>query len=413
MAEKPRQRWPLLLNANKIIGSRLRDSLSTEMNTMFAKKILTGAVAALMVLPMAGCSFFSTPDTHEPAELQDFKELVAAKVSWTADVGENSGYLVPVVTENAVYAAGENRLYRLDRTNGEKVWEVEAGGRVTAGVGTDGMHVALVTDKGEVEVYNDEGRFAWRAPLSAETQVAPLVGQGLVVVKTADTRITAFDLITGERRWHYQGQAPALTLQAYSQLTWSPAGILVGQANGRLLALGLDGKPVFDAVIGQAKGITEVERLIDVVGRPWVDQQLMCAAAFQGQLVCMNSMNGQLAWTAKVDAVTGPVSDSQLVYIVDDQSYVHAFNRLNGREAWVNRDLEYRTVSAPIRIGATVAVADFEGYITMMNPHNGAVIARTRVDGAVRAPAAQFGYGAVFQTVEGEVAYVLQEPLED
>ena len=52
-------------------------------------------------------------------------------------------------------------------------------------------------------------------------------------------------------------------------MAWSPAGILVGQANGRLMALNPnDGRVVFDAVIGQAKGITEVERLIDVVGRP-------------------------------------------------------------------------------------------------------------------------------------------------
>ena len=231
------------------------------------------------------------------------------------------------------------------------------------------------------------------------------------MVKTSDTRITVFDIVTGERRWHYQGQAPALTLQAFNQMAWSPAGILAGQANGRLLALGLNGKPVFDAVIGQAAGITEVERLIDVVGRPWVDNQLMCAAAFQGNLVCMSSTNGQLVWNAKVDSVTGPVADARMVYVVDDQSYVHAYNRANGREAWVNRDLEYRTVSAPIRIGATVAVADYEGYVTMMNPANGEVVGRTRLDGAVRAPAAQFGYGAVFQTVEGEVAYVLQESL--
>ena len=118
-------------------------------------------------------------------------------------------------------------------------------------------------------------------------------------------------------------------------MVWSPAGILAGQANGRLLALGLNGKPVFDAVIGQAAGITEVERLIDVVGRPWVDNQLMCAAAFQGNLVCMSSTNGQLVWNAKVDSVTGPVADARMVYVVDDQSYVHAYNRANGREAWV------------------------------------------------------------------------------
>ena len=373
---------------------------------------MTGVAAAMLALPMAGCGFCSTPDSHEPAELQDFKPLVRAKISWSADVGDNSGFLTPAVTDNAVYAAGGDALYRLDRSTGKKVWKAETGGTVTAGVGTDGNYIAVVTGRGELEVYSAEGKFIWKAPLSAETEVPPLVGQGRIIVKTADTRVTAFDLITGERLWRYQGQAPALTLQGFSQMAWAPAGILIGQANGRLLALSLDGKVVFDAVIGQAHGITEVERLIDVVGRPWVDQQLMCAAAFQGNLVCMNSMNGQLVWNTKVDAVTGPISDSQLMYIVDAESRLHAFNRQNGREAWTNSDFTYRWLSAPIRVGATVAVADFEGYISLINPANGQVVARTRIDGPVRAPAAQMGYGAVFQSAEGEVAYVLQEPLE-
>ena len=51
---------------------------------MFAKKALLGAAAALTVLTLAGCS---TPDSHEPADLQDFREMVSPKVSWTASVG--------------------------------------------------------------------------------------------------------------------------------------------------------------------------------------------------------------------------------------------------------------------------------------------------------------------------------------
>lgn len=149
---------------------------------MFAKKALLGAAAALTVLTLAGCS---TPDSHEPADLQDFREMVSPKVSWTASVGESDGYLTPAVTDNAVYAAGGSSLYRLDRHTGDKVWEAEAGSRIVAGVGTDGMHQAVVTDRGEVEVYDAEGKFIWRATLSAETDVPPLVGQGLVVVKTS------------------------------------------------------------------------------------------------------------------------------------------------------------------------------------------------------------------------------------
>lgn len=382
-------------------------------DVMTLQKTLCRLAALALVIPVAGCGLFSGPDPHEPAELADFTQRVAPRVVWSRNVGDAAAKnLTPAVTDNAVYAAGGSNLYRLDRESGSVVWRADTEGAVTAGVGTDGNYVAVGTDRGEVMVFDAEGKLVWKQNLSADIAVPPLVGAGRVVVKTTDTRITGFDLITGERAWHYQSQAPALSLQEFSQMAWSPAGILIGQSSGRLLALNpQDGKVVFDAVIGQPKGITEVERLIDVVGRPWVDQDMMCAAAFQGNLVCMNARNGRLLWSVKVDAVTGPASDARFVYEVDSKSRIHAYNRENGREAWVNDQMLYRNVSAPIRIGHTVAVSDYEGVVTMMNPANGEVVGRVNLSGAVETPAAQFGYGAVFQTVEGEVAYVVQEDL--
>lgn len=97
--------------------------------------------------------------------------MVSPKVSWTASVGESDGYLTPAVTEQRrLRRRGRQQLYRLDRHTGDKVWEAEAGSRIVAGVGTDGMHQAVVTDRGEVEVYDAEGKFIWRATL-AETDV--------------------------------------------------------------------------------------------------------------------------------------------------------------------------------------------------------------------------------------------------
>lgn len=377
---------------------------------MAKKTKLTALAAILAVLPLAGCGIFSSPDPHEPHDYPDFQKKTVARVVWSARVGEAvSQNLAPAVTDSAVYAAGDRQVVRLDRETGSVVWRAETDGEVTAGVGTDGGHVAVGTAAGKVQVFDAEGRLAWEARLSSDVEIPPLVGAGRVIVKTSDTRITAFDLITGRRVWHYQGQAPALTLRGFSQMAWSPAGILIGQANGRLLALHPnDGRVVFDAVIGQAKGITEVERLIDVVGRPWVDQELMCAAAFQGGLVCMSSRNGRLAWSAKVDAVTGPVSDGRLVYEVDDTGRIRAFNRRNGREAWVNDSFLYRSPSAPIRIGSQLAFGDYEGNVTFLDPATGEPTGRTDIGGAVTVPAAQFGYGAVFQTVDGEVAYVVE-----
>lgn len=86
-------------------------------------------------------------------------------------------------------------------------------------------------------------------------------------------------------------------------------GILVGQANGKLIGISLTGKVAFEASISMPSGITEVERLNDVVGAPLVTSGVLCAASYQGRVTCMSAQNGSVRWTEKVDAVTGPTAD--------------------------------------------------------------------------------------------------------
>ena len=362
-------------------------------------RAVTAVAAAVLVL--TGCG---SPDPHEPAELQDIRELVKTERLWSADVGESlTGMLSPVVTENAVYAAGGDTLYAVNLANGDRLWKSDTASDVTAGVGTDGRIIAVGTASGELKVFDTNGKQLWSVRLSSEMSVPPLVGSGFVLVRTTDTRITAFDAETGERRWHYQSQVPALTIRAPAQMKFAPAGVLVGQANGRLLALNAKGETVFDAVIAQPKGSTEVERLVDVVGAPMVDARMMCAAAFQGNIVCMSSQNGRLLWNAPVDAVTGPVSDGTNVYVVDAEGKIHAYDYNTGREAGVNSDLRYRSPSAPGVLGRVIVVGDYDGEVHLLDSATGEIIGRTSVSGAVKVPPVSLGDRVLIQTDEGHL----------
>lgn len=370
----------------------------------FKLKLAAIAAAGACALVLSGCS---STNSHEPAELPDIENLVKADEVWSRSLGESTtGLLTPIITQNGIYAAGGNTLYRMDPATGDVVWEVETGSDIAAGVGSDGQYVAVGTVKGEVEVYDADGKRLWAVRLTSEMSVPPLVGSGFVIVRTTDTRITAFDAMTGERRWRYQSQVPALTVRAASQMRFSPAGVLVGQANGRLLALDGNGRTVFDAVVAQAKGITEVERLVDVVGAPMVDARMMCAAAFQGGILCMDSTNGRPLWRAQVDAVTGPVTDGVHVYVVTARGEINAYDYETGKLMWTNADLLWRDPSAPAVLGDFLVVGDYDGEVHFIDPASGKLIGRTSVNGAVRVPPISMGDGAVLQTEEGEIAYI-------
>ena len=367
---------------------------------MMKKTLLALAAAAVL----AGCS---APSSQAPTALEDYNSIAEPDVVWSKSVGESlTNYLVPSVVGSSVYVAGGNTVYRLDADDGDEVWSFDTDAPVAAGVGSDGYIIAVGTAKGELVVLDAEGKKLWSTFLTSEMDAVPLVGNGLVIVRTADTRVTAFDASSGEQRWRYQRQAPSLTIKNASGMIFFGPMILVGQSNGYLLGLSAEGRPVWQALISEARGITEVERLVDILGTPMVNRDLLCASAFQGRLVCMDATNGQLRFTHDVTAMTPPAADDRFVYIGNTASELYAFDRTRGYPVWKNEKLKWRGVRAITPMSGVVAVGDSEGYVQILNPESGDIIGRTRLDGALVSPAQSYETGAIFQNDEGEGVFI-------
>lgn len=388
----------------------------------FVNRAATALAPALLpvtaALLLAGCSSLpswlggsSSKTVREPAALADFKPTLNPRTVWRASVGKSGGaFLQPAVTENAVYAAGGARLMRIAPASGQTVWTAEIDAPVVAGVGSDGFTVALGTAKGELLAYDAEGKLRWRVALTSELQSPPLVGRGLVVARSSDNRVAAFDAETGKRRWIFQRQAPALTVRLPTELAFGGDFVLVGQPNGRLAALApANGAVRWDVAVAEARGATEVERLSDVVGAPWVEDAETCAAAFQGRVACFDVATGTLRWSRELDALAGPGGDARNVYVVDAKSTVAAYSRAGGAAAWKTEKLLWRDVAAPLALPRAVVVGDREGYLHFLSPDNGDFLARVRLDGAVVAPPQRLGAGALVQTAAGELALVVAE----
>jgi len=373
---------------------------------------LRAAVVALAAgAALAGCGS-SKSDAAKPAPLADFKQTLSVRTAWRVNVGDARGApLQPAVLENAIYAAANNgTVMRVAPASGEVVWRIDANARLTSGVGSDGFVVAVVTSRGELLTFGADGKPGWRTQLSSDALVTPLVGRGVVIVRTTDQRVTAFEADSGKRRWSFSRAVPPLTLRTTSDMAFAGDNVLVGLPGGRLVAIALtNGAARWEAVVAEPKGSTEVERLADVIGPVATGGRDACAAAFQGRLVCVDSSNGNLRWARELAAGAGVALDDRQLYGVDAKGAVVAHARDSGASVWRSEALANRAPSTPLALPGAVLVGDYRGYVHFMRPSSGEFIARVELGGAITAAPRAWGNGAIVQTQDGSLAFLSVE----
>lgn len=374
---------------------------------------LASAAAASSLL--AGCSWLpswlgGTPSRAlPPTALVDFKPTLGTRVVWRASIGAGRAeWLQPAVAENAVYAAAaDGAVVRLAPDTGQVAWRIDTRTRITAGVGSDGFTVAVATSRGEIIALGADGKELWRAQVGGEMRSPPLVGRGLVIVRSTDYRITALDAASGKRRWAYQRANVPLTLRSLTELVFAGELVVAGFPGGRLVALGsANGAVRWDVAVSEPRGATEVERLADVVGAPLVIGAEVCAASYQGRVACFDAASGNPRWGSEISAGAGPAGDERRVYVVDSRSNVAAFNRAAGSSAWRQDKLLHRELSAPLALRRAIVVGDFAGVLHLLSPEDGAFAARVPLTSQIVATPRALGGGALVQTRDGTVALV-------
>lgn len=356
----------------------------------FSAKLL---VASSAFLALTGCStlsslnpFSSKSDAkNQPAVLTDIKATMAIKPSWTVAIGAAGNYVFSpaAYAQNVYVAAADGALARIEVATGRTVWRINAGMRLTAGVGVDGTTVAVAGEKGQVLAFDLDGKLRWKVQSTNEILSAPAVGQGLVVVRSIDNKVSAYDLTTGERKWSIERPLPPLTLRLAPGIVIHEQQAIVAMPGGRMSALALNnGGLRWEATVGEPKGATELERVADVSGAPVIMGRDICASSYQGRVACFDVGTGALRWSKALSSEVGVSVDERFVFAADVAGAVNAFARSGGASAWRNDKLSYRRLSAPISYDRAVAVGDFAGYVHFLSREDGSFIGRVTTDGS-------------------------------
>jgi outer membrane protein assembly factor BamB len=354
------------------------------------------AMAAFAVL--SACSSDKLP----PAPLSDFKPSTGISRVWALPLtgGLNAQPTVLRAANGAqLLVAQGDTVAAYQAQSGAAVWSAKLGlVQAPLGVSADGTSVlALVQGEEAVSLDAATGAVRWRNPLPAEMRVQPASVGGVFVVLTADGRLVGMEQATGRRIWVIGRVLPALTVRgtgAIAALSGTVAA--VGLPGGKTIGVNAtNGAVVWEINLAQPKGVTEVERIADVLPN-WVAQAGLglCASSYNQRSACVDE-RGQVSYAQDMNARSGLVSSDGQWFAMDGEDTVKAWKlkpraaalapALAGASAaadsaeWVFTGLKGRTgnsLQSLAAFGGAVFVQDNLGVLHVLSATNGQTIAR-------------------------------------
>jgi len=371
--------------------------------TQFSAHTLSRIAIASVCAVLAACS--STPTRPKPTEISNVPVMQDVRTGWTANIGKVDFSLVVSARDDRIALAnGQGVVAVLDANTGKDVWRLKLDQAISAGVGSDGQQLAVVTRNNELVALQD-GKVQWRKTLPAQSFTAPLVAGARVFVLTADRSVIAFDGATGRQLWTQQRPGEPLVLKQAGVLLAFKNTLLVG-LSGRLAGLDPNtGVVRWESAIATPRGTNDVERLVDLVAPFDRVGDVVCVRAFQTSVGCVNAERGQSVWTRPSAGEMGVSGNENLLVAPMSNGVVQAFNRSNGERLWDTERLKYRSLSAPLVTPRGVLVADNGGWLYLLSLADGALLNRIKLDSEELATAPVFAGGRyVVVTREGRVS---------
>ena len=362
---------------------------------------LTRLSLAGVCVALAACS---SPTRPKPTEIPGVPVLQDVRTHWTANIGKVDFPLVVSAREDRVALANSQGVVAvLDAATGKDVWRLKLDQAISAGVGSDGQQLAVVTRNNELVTLKD-GQVQWRKKLPAQSFTAPLVAGARVFVLTADRSVIAFDGATGRQLWTQQRAGEPLVLKQAGVMLAVKNTLVVG-LSGRLAGLDPNtGVIRWESAIATPRGTNDVERLVDLVAPFDRVGDVVCVRAFQAAIGCVNAERGQAVWTRPSAGEMGVSGNENLLIAPLTNGVVQAWNRATGERLWDTERLKYRILSAPLVTPRGVLIADNGGWLYVLSLADGALLNRIKLDAEELASAPVMAGGRyVVVTREGRV----------
>jgi len=351
------------------------------------KKYILLSIFLILVSSCSTIAFWSDDsdeDTIEPVVLKSIQDEYPIYLQWKKSFkGENSlGSFKPsFYLGDMLIADPEGNITSTNPQSGKVNWKINLDRELAAGVAS-GFGKLIVSDvNGFVIAIDYETQdILWKKNIGGEVLSSPLVSASQILVKNSVGELVALSPSSGEKKWSFRSQLPALTVRGTGEPIIENGIVFSSFDNGRMGAFQLDtGFFLWDAPISFVEGSSELENLIDADSAPVLAKQLIFATNYQGNLTAFDMAQKRPVWNASASSFHSPVVVNNMIMVIQDNGSILSFSMTNLSPSWTSDEYLRRQLSNGVAYKNMMLVGDLEGYVHVINPLTGITLGRKKV----------------------------------
>ena len=359
-------------------------------------------LALLLMGVMTSCSSLnfwsneSDEDFTTPAKLLPFTSDYLIDIAWKKSFkgSNNLGAFKPAFySGQMIVADSSGNIISFNPKNGAVNWQKTLERNLAAGVSAGFGRLVVSDINGFVIALDIESQeILWEQNIGGEVLARAIVDAALVVAKNSVGELVALDGMTGEKKWTFRSQLPALTVRGTGDPIIKDGIVFSTFDNGRLGAFQLNtGFFLWDGPISFVSGSSELENLLDADSSPVVVNQLIFAVNYQGNLTAFDTTQKRPVWNAKASSFHSPVVGNGMIMVIQDNGSILSFASGNLQPSWTSEEYLLRELSNGVMFKNMMLVGDIEGYLHVINPLTGKTVGRKKVSGNLIKSIVTFG----------------------
>lgn len=356
---------------------------------------LYGLIFGMIVstLFLSGCS---KNTALKPTPLKPIQNVVSMQNAWSMNMivdSKTSGYLhlTPAINNKAVFVVGNTGYVKaIDNVTGKVLWQNKLDAPISSGIAVNSNYIFFGTNDAKVFALNKfNGNIVWQQDVVGEVLSCPIANDQIVVIKTSVGNLQALNVADGKEIWNYKMQNSALVLRGSSSPQLYNNKVISGFSTGEVKAFDINkGNLLWQQQVSEPEGSFMMERMVDIVADPVIMNNVVYVVAYQGDITAMNATDGSIIWQKQLASTAGLTVDANNVYVTTSDDKVLALNNKNGKLIWQQDTFGYRGLTAPAILHKTngsnlLIVADIEGYVHLLDIHNGNLVGRSKINGKV------------------------------